>query len=226
MRTDRFVLGALGPAAALCCSAAASPLTLEYCVSTRPDGQYAYSFRLTLTNRDQSWFPDNTFNWIVFGDADRSTSPLADFLPTAPAPSPWTDDGFNFATGTHNGPCLIDFGRLYDFRGWQPGAVGEYIEWSGTAPVDLAQGELRWSNLIGSGVQANHEVAIRIDSCDNHSPCLVADFNQDGGVDGSDVESFMTSWEANLTPADVNNDGGIDGSDLSTFFIAWEAGGC
>lgn len=53
-----------------------------------------------------------------------------------------------------------------------------------------------------------------------------ADFNQDGGVDGQDVEAFFLDWAAGLPSADVNQDGGVDGQDVETFFIAWEAGGC
>ncbi|MCX5691344.1 MAG: hypothetical protein NTV94_16405 [Planctomycetota bacterium] len=53
-----------------------------------------------------------------------------------------------------------------------------------------------------------------------------ADFNLDGGVDGSDVSAFFESWEAGDSLADVNRDGGVDGSDIDTFFAAWEAGGC
>ena len=52
----------------------------------------------------------------------------------------------------------------------------------------------------------------------------IGDFNQDGGVDGSDIESFFLQWEAGEPAADVNQDGGIDGGDIETFFIAWEAG--
>jgi autotransporter-associated beta strand protein len=57
------------------------------------------------------------------------------------------------------------------------------------------------------------------------APCP-ADFNQDGGVDGGDIESFFSAWEAADTSADVNYDGGVDGGDIETFFHAWEAGGC
>lgn len=53
-----------------------------------------------------------------------------------------------------------------------------------------------------------------------------ADFNQDGGVDGSDVEAFLIAWEIGETDGDVNCDGGVDGSDVETFFYYWEAGGC
>jgi hypothetical protein len=56
-------------------------------------------------------------------------------------------------------------------------------------------------------------------------PCI-ADFNQDGGVDGTDVVDFFVAWEAGETDADVNRDGGTDGSDLREFFSVWEAGGC
>jgi hypothetical protein len=56
-------------------------------------------------------------------------------------------------------------------------------------------------------------------------PCP-ADFNQDGGVDGSDVDAFFIAWEAGLNEADVNLDGGVDGLDVGYFFAAWEAGGC
>ena len=57
------------------------------------------------------------------------------------------------------------------------------------------------------------------------APCP-ADFNQDGGVDGGDLEAFFLAWEAADNAADVNQDGGIDGADVETFFIAWQAGGC
>lgn len=53
-----------------------------------------------------------------------------------------------------------------------------------------------------------------------------ADFNQDGGVDGADVDAFFMAWEAGDSAADVNLDGGVDGADVDTFFMAWEAGGC
>jgi hypothetical protein len=57
------------------------------------------------------------------------------------------------------------------------------------------------------------------------TPCP-ADFNQDGGVDGQDVQDFFDAW-SNATPtADVNQDGGIDGQDVQDFFTAWVNGGC
>jgi len=53
-----------------------------------------------------------------------------------------------------------------------------------------------------------------------------ADFNQDGGIDGADIEAFFNAWEQGSSTADVNFDGGIDGSDIEAFFEYWTAGGC
>ncbi|MBL9000283.1 MAG: immunoglobulin domain-containing protein [Phycisphaerae bacterium] len=53
-----------------------------------------------------------------------------------------------------------------------------------------------------------------------------ADFNLDGGIDGSDVDGFFAAWETGNCDADVNADGGVDGADVDSFFAAWEAGGC
>lgn len=56
-------------------------------------------------------------------------------------------------------------------------------------------------------------------------PCI-ADFNEDGGIDGADVEAFFIAWESGATSGDVNEDGGVDGQDIECFIVRWEAGGC
>jgi len=56
-------------------------------------------------------------------------------------------------------------------------------------------------------------------------PCP-ADYNQDGGIDGADVDAFFADWENGNSAADFNQDGGVDGADVSAFFAAWEAGSC
>lgn len=53
-----------------------------------------------------------------------------------------------------------------------------------------------------------------------------ADFNQDGGIDGSDIEAFFIMFASGEPGGDVNQDGGVDGADIETFFIAWMAGTC
>ncbi|MBX3410919.1 MAG: hypothetical protein KF859_13670 [Phycisphaeraceae bacterium] len=60
---------------------------------------------------------------------------------------------------------------------------------------------------------------------DRPTPCP-ADYNNDGGVDGADVEAFFADWEQGLPAADVNFDGGVDGADIEVFLCWWEAGGC
>lgn len=56
-------------------------------------------------------------------------------------------------------------------------------------------------------------------------PCT-PDYNNDGGIDGSDIEAFFIDWESGNSCADVNFDGGIEGSDVEVFFILWSAGSC
>jgi hypothetical protein len=53
-----------------------------------------------------------------------------------------------------------------------------------------------------------------------------ADYNLDGGVDGSDIEAFFADWSNGDAAADVNQDGGVDGGDIEGFFIQWQNGGC
>ena len=56
------------------------------------------------------------------------------------------------------------------------------------------------------------------------SVTCIGDFNQDGGIDGSDVEAFFIAWEAGDASSDVDQDGGITGSDVQLFFERWGAG--
>jgi len=62
--------------------------------------------------------------------------------------------------------------------------------------------------------------------CGYYTNCMVADFNQDGGVDGSDPPEFFGAWENAEPRADTNSDGGIDGEDIGQFYCWWTAGGC
>ena len=62
----------------------------------------------------------------------------------------------------------------------------------------------------------------------NVCACLAcpSDFNQDGGVDGADIEAFFLSWVTGSCDADVNADGGTDGSDVESFIVRWQTGDC
>ncbi|MBL9001077.1 MAG: hypothetical protein JNK25_08070 [Phycisphaerae bacterium] len=207
----------------LSASASATPLRLDYTVEDIGGGMYRYRFTLTLDNNDGSWLPGQRFNWIIWGDVPHpGPTNLPDFVGDLPAPAPFDDEGFSTSGGGHNGPTLLDFGTDFDFYGWEPVDIGDTLEWSGRSAIDLADGEMTWSNLIGTGVYANWEPAHRVGG----GPSCPADYNEDGGVDGGDVEAFFRDWEDSIGNADVNQDGGVDGSDVEFFFIVWETGGC
>lgn len=55
-------------------------------------------------------------------------------------------------------------------------------------------------------------------------PCP-ADFDQSGGIDGSDLMAFFLMWEAGEMVADLDESGGIDYGDVTSFFASYE-GGC
>jgi len=75
----------------------------------------------------------------------------------------------------------------------------------------------------GQTVTANLVAAAITELRDSRNP---ADFNRDGGVDGSDVSAFFTTWEAGDSDADINGDGAVDGEDVEAFMVTWENGGC
>ena len=84
------------------------------------------------------------------------------------------------------------------------------------------------TNASGS-VTSNEATLTILDPSDpastSCSPCAAV-YNSDGGVDGTDVDTFFIDWVQGATYADVNQDGGVDGSDVDTFFAAWASGGC
>jgi len=115
-------------------------------------------------------------------------------------------------------------------------------EISGTSlpsPGDEMRGHNDWANLIyrivADARELDHDIVLA-EGCPSSAsvayldsvipaPC-VADFNEDGGIDGADVNAFFAAWESGDSSADANEDGGVDGSDVGEFFAAWEAGGC
>lgn len=57
-------------------------------------------------------------------------------------------------------------------------------------------------------------------------PSRVADYDDSGGVDGSDVHAFLTDWAIAAPCADVNLDGGGEGQDVELWFISWCCASC
>ena len=90
-----------------------------------------------------------------------------------------------------------------------PSITGEFINVN-TPPL---------SNGVGLKVRYN-PTTVQLEAI------CYADINEDGGIDGADVEAFFAFWESGDPIADLNNDGGIDGADVEFFFAVWEEGGC
>jgi hypothetical protein len=134
----------------------------------------------------------------------------------------WTDGG---------GGAVVTF-EARDRDGALLGtASGSHADGSnnGTTAEDRFYGVIHADGILSirirhtsGGLEVDH---LQYGGGESAPPCP-ADFNQDGGIDGADVEAFFVAWEAGDASADVNLDGGIDGTDVETFFAAWEAGGC
>jgi RHS repeat-associated protein len=53
-------------------------------------------------------------------------------------------------------------------------------------------------------------------------PAVCADIDNDGGVNGADVEAFFVAFEAGNPEGDIDLDGGVSGADPEAFFAAFE----
>lgn len=108
-----------------------------------------------------------------------------------------------------------------------------FVEADGVTPAIIPTGvsayDFSWdpaTQRLAISDFANRNVYIFEVACPSVCPECAADFDQDGGVTGSDVEAFFIEFEAGTTCADVDLDGGVTGSDVEFFFTVFEAGGC
>jgi hypothetical protein len=92
------------------------------------------------------------------------------------------------------------------------------------ATGSVARPQIRLRVRIANGCGATETRPTTVAVCQ----CLdcPADYNQDGGIDGGDINAFFAAWESGGCDGDVNADGGVDSGDIAEFFAAWEAGGC
>jgi len=97
----------------------------------------------------------------------------------------------------------------------------EYIEFLRDENTTNNAGQIAYDQWVLHGKSAPAE--IDFDSIDLVEPC-VGDFDQDGGITGSDIAAFFTAFEQGDSTADVDQDGGITGGDIAIFFIRFEAG--
>lgn len=84
------------------------------------------------------------------------------------------------------------------------------------------------STVVGWGTRNGVVHGYRVTGLSFTNPCsaCAADFDANGGVDGSDLSSFFAEYESGASCADVDQNGGVDGTDLAVFIAAYEAGGC
>ncbi len=97
--------------------------------------------------------------------------------------------------------------------------VGNQVPASATLRLRFIAADVSPGNIVEAGFD---NLSVSRLAC---RPCA-ADFNNDGSVEGSDVEAFFIAWTQGLATADVDQSGGVDGSDVEAFFTVWEAGGC
>ncbi len=76
------------------------------------------------------------------------------------------------------------------------------------------------------GILLSQPILVTVTDGASSCPPCPADYDQDGGVAGSDIGAFFVDFEAGATCADVDADGAVTGGDLSAFFALIEAGGC
>ena len=97
---------------------------------------------------------------------------------------------------------------------------------SGSFPSAFGLGEWNGNLLItGSFITIGPAVTRGVATLERCCPCR-ADYNLDGGVDGSDLEAFFLEFVDGLPGADVNCDGGTDGPDIESFITSWQRGEC
>ncbi|MCX5689442.1 MAG: immunoglobulin domain-containing protein [Planctomycetota bacterium] len=96
------------------------------------------------------------------------------------------------------------------------GANGHDLEVFPVTADSAGKYQCQVSNGCGSVMSAECDLSV------NHCH---GDFNDDGGIDGSDIDGFFAAWESGDSSADINADGGVDGDDVGSFMGHWE-GGC
>lgn len=142
--------------------------------------------------------------------------------------TPQTDEivpGFELTVGSNG-----QWHRHYTYILQDPAPTGVYLlemQLYSNTP-DITESLPYWIVFNQNSPQetANTAAAWVVDNLATPPTSCIADFNQDGGVDGQDVEAFFIVWEQGLAEADANQDGGVDGQDVEAFFLVWEQGGC
>mgnify|MGYP003700589145 CR=1 FL=1 len=91
------------------------------------------------------------------------------------------------------------------------------------APANLLQFDfIRITNGASAVAGVFGELSPEIDAVADVRPAAVAgDLNGDGVVDGADLASLLSAWNATGGAADLNDDGIVNGADLAVLLANW-----
>ncbi|MBS0197069.1 MAG: hypothetical protein JSR77_09940 [Planctomycetes bacterium] len=143
---------------------------------------------------------------VQYGDTLVLTAPLSDAQFYETFTYRWRKDGVD----------LVNFSG-----GW--GASQKTLYVYDCDDGDAGTYDVRVSNACGTAISP--PIRVEVGLFTRCSYCL-ADYNNDGGVDGADVDEFLSDWSRSMPCADVNRDGGVDGADVGAWFGLWSAGTC
>jgi hypothetical protein len=122
-------------------------------------------------------------------------------------------------------------GTIANYR-WQEGATLLAEGTSPLASVSLPVGlhAITLTVTDNDGATATDSVNVTVSTppppaCAWQSDDCVADYNNDGGIDGDDVIAFFIDWDNSNPCADVDASGSVDGDDVIVFFGQWDANG-
>jgi uncharacterized membrane protein len=188
----------------------------------------------TLTTVAVRWIHAN---WAVQGWAAADTlEVLGDFPggPSLSAASGVSDDG-TIAVG-YGTPATGQRAAAIWFGNQAPTDLKQFAESS--LGVSLGEAQLIEARAISADGQVivgfgrrgptspNEGWVLDLRQTGPQCPVCAADFDQDGGVTGADIEAFFVAFESGGACGDTDQDGGITGADIEAFFTAFEAGGC
>jgi hypothetical protein len=176
----------------------------EYAIQNVNSDRAAGSFSIDLP-------PGATITNIGFHDVPAHSGEPYDGTDWTATVNPYSIIWRTTPHSTNANANAIRWGTLYNFR-----FTADVAPVQGAAIVSLFKPAAAPfpGSILGTAAVPNPLVT------------CVADFNVDGGIDGSDIAAFYAAWELGIPAADVNADGGVDGGDAEYFFGIWETGSC
>lgn len=208
---------------------------VTYRTTRVPDeGHYTIACKSTLL-ADGRWHYEYALH---NNNSDRSASGLELHLPGGGLPELIEISSLGFSAPFYHS------GEPYSAMAWQPQRTSTGVKWQTTEnyATNPNANALRWGTMHSyrfisdSPPVTNGTATVTLFKpgtvntitftglvVPEPAPCI-ADANNDGGVDGSDVDTFFTAFESGSYDADTDRSGGVDGGDVEMFFIHWEQG--